>query len=183
MGGMFAMIALSTQNVNGPAGPERTPASVLLVSPDPEDRIFLASIFAFPAWKPYWACDYREAVAALIHDRMAVIICECHLPDGCWQDILSQTQVLSDPPCVVVASRRPDAALWAEVLNVGGYDVLVKPFLREEVVRVADLASMKFRRDAEAARPEAIPSKRQQATSGTGPGAVWGPFTALEQHQ
>jgi hypothetical protein len=30
--------------------------------------------------------------------------------------------------------------LWAEVLNLGGYDVLLKPFDRAEVVRVAGMA-------------------------------------------
>ncbi len=41
---------------------------------------------------------------------------------------------------MIVASRVTDEALWAEVLNLGGYDVLVQPFDRTEVLRVTDAA-------------------------------------------
>ena len=37
---------------------------------------------------------------------------------------------------LVVTSRIADEWLWAEVLNLGGYDVLAQPFDREEVTRV-----------------------------------------------
>jgi len=37
---------------------------------------------------------------------------------------------------LVVTSKFPDESLWAEVLNLGGYDVLAQPFDREEVTRV-----------------------------------------------
>ncbi len=145
------------ENAGNPAYSRRPPTTVLLVGPDPGDRPLLASVFALPEWKPYWTCNYREAMQALICDRMTVIICDRYLPDGCWKDVLSQTQILSDPPCVVVACALPDSAFWAEVFNLGGYDVLEKPFVREEVEVVAQLASGKFRNDVEAPRRGLIP--------------------------
>jgi DNA-binding response OmpR family regulator len=45
-----------------------------------------------------------------------------------------------NPPDLIVASRLADEYLWAEVLNLGGYDVLAKPFNAEEVRRVVGLA-------------------------------------------
>ncbi len=83
------------ENAGNPAYSRRPPTTVLLVGPDPGDRPLLASVFALPEWKPYWTCNYREAMQALICDRMTVIICDRYLPDGCWKDVLSQTQILS----------------------------------------------------------------------------------------
>lgn len=43
---------------------------------------------------------------------------------------------LSAPPNLIVSSRLADARLWVEVLNLGGFNVLVTPFETEEVLRV-----------------------------------------------
>jgi DNA-binding response OmpR family regulator len=37
---------------------------------------------------------------------------------------------------VIVVSRTAGEALRAEVLNLGGYDLLAKPFVTEEVARI-----------------------------------------------
>lgn len=66
----------------------------------------------------------------------AVVICERDLPDGNWKAVLGTCEALSHPPIVLVVSRHADENLWAEVLNLGGYDVLLKPFDRGEVTRV-----------------------------------------------
>jgi FixJ family two-component response regulator len=39
-----------------------------------------------------------------------------------------------------VTSRLADEYLWAEVLNLGGYDVLAKPLDKQEVSRTLNLA-------------------------------------------
>ena len=41
---------------------------------------------------------------------------------------------------MIVTSRLADDRLWAEVLNLGGYDVLAKPFDASEVARVVGTA-------------------------------------------
>jgi hypothetical protein len=41
---------------------------------------------------------------------------------------------------VVVTSRLADDYLWSEVLNLGGWDVLAKPFREQEVLYVLDSA-------------------------------------------
>ena len=69
-----------------------------------------------------------------------VVVCERDLPDGDWRDILGIISCLRNPPPLVVTSRLADEYLWAEVLNLGGYDVLAKPFDTREVHRVVTLA-------------------------------------------
>ena len=67
--------------------------------------------------------------------------CERELPDGSWRDLFQFLATkLKNPPPLVVVSRQADEALWAEVLNLGGYDVLTKPFDGEEVNRVMTMA-------------------------------------------
>jgi DNA-binding NtrC family response regulator len=93
---------------------------LLAVSACREDQVFLKQI--------------------LCNDRMPVVICESCLPDGNWKDILSQVAVLPDAPRLIVTSREPDESLWAEVLNMGGYDVLATPFEKDEVIRAVSWA-------------------------------------------
>ena len=70
----------------------------------------------------------------LCEERTPVVICQSHLPDGNWQDVLGQTAILPDAPRLIVTSTQADEHLWAEVLNMGGYDVLTTPFDRNELL-------------------------------------------------
>jgi DNA-binding response OmpR family regulator len=78
----------------------------------------------------------KAAMSFLCLDRVPVIVCERDLPDGTWKDILGDTAAFPNPPALVVTSRLADEYLWAEVLNLGCYDLLAKPFSEPEVKRV-----------------------------------------------
>jgi DNA-binding response OmpR family regulator len=43
-------------------------------------------------------------------------------------------------PLLIVTSPANDHGLWAELLSLGGYDVLIKPFQTDEVLRVLGVA-------------------------------------------
>jgi len=124
-----------------PGAAQRQTATMLLaVSSSREDRDFLKQVFRDTNWKLREARTYRDALTILCHDRMPVLICESCLPDGNWKDILSQVAVLLDAPRLIVTSREPDERLWAEVLNMGGYDVLATPFEKDELIRAVSRA-------------------------------------------
>ena len=78
----------------------------------------------------------RQALAHLSDSRISVVICETLLPDGSWKDLLASMAREEASSVLVVTSKVADEWLWAEVLNLGGYDVLAQPFDREEVTRV-----------------------------------------------
>ncbi len=84
--------------------------------------------------------DLSHAETVVRHAAVRIVICECKLPDGNWRDALDIIAGQSDPPSLIVTSRLADERLWAEVLNLGGYDVLAQPFDHQEVRRVAELA-------------------------------------------
>ena len=113
---------------------------MLLISSSREDHVSLRRILSRDRWKVHEARSYREAMSALCADRMPVVICESSLPDGNWKDVLGQVAPMADAPRLIVTSFHADDRLWAEVLNMGGFDVLLKPLDESEVLRVVDLA-------------------------------------------
>lgn len=112
------------------------PAPVLLVSPDQNDHLVLPEILNHPHWEWRQSRSCRQALERFSDKSITVLICERDQRDGCWRDLLNASAELLDPPNVIVCSRLADDHLWAEVLNLGGYDVLMKPLDREEVARV-----------------------------------------------
>jgi len=116
--------------------PERT-ATVLAVSPLAADRVRLREILSQGNWKLHEASDCGEALALLRDQNVPVLLCERDHADGGWEDLLNATARLPAPPNLIVFSRLADESLWAKVLNLGGFDVLMTPFEPEEVLRVA----------------------------------------------
>jgi DNA-binding response OmpR family regulator len=99
------------------------PAPILLASADREDHIFLRRVLGHPQWQLHATESCREALNLLNEHRVGIAICERDLPDGSWRDLLEAGTALTAPPRLIVCSRRADEYLWAEVLNLGGYDV------------------------------------------------------------
>jgi DNA-binding NtrC family response regulator len=91
--------------------------------------------------------DCQQALAHLAASIVSVVICETDLPDGSWKDLLDYIERAKSSTVLVVTSQIADESLWAEVLNLGAYDVLAQPFDREEVTRVVKSAVMASSRE------------------------------------
>lgn len=120
--------------------PEEAAASVLLVTSDDRHESSLRAIFEGTLHTTHRALNCFQAMLSLQDHGIAVVVAEADLPDGSWKDLLGIAANLPEPPQLVVFSRRADDMLWAEVLNLGGYDVLPVPFEAEEVLRTVSLA-------------------------------------------
>jgi DNA-binding response OmpR family regulator len=73
-------------------------------------------------------------------------------------------------PTLIVTSRLADDELWAEVLNLGAYDVLAQPFDPDEVYRVVFLA-WQHSKNSHPPSPQRAHSSKTEArglTSGAG---------------
>ena len=114
--------------------------TVLLISPAPDTHDALQRIFQVHNWRLHRVTMCREAMKLTRHKHFAVVICEQRMQDGDWRCVLRHSETLPEPPNLIVISLTPDEALWAEVLNLGGYDVLAQPFDRDEVYRVVESA-------------------------------------------
>ena len=106
----------------------------LAISPFDEDLSFLQGIFQDAGWKLLMANTKKQAVAELKREQITVVICERHLIDGNWKDVLSALAAILNPPRLVVVSRLADDALWTEVVNMGGFDLISAPLREVEVV-------------------------------------------------
>lgn len=114
--------------------------SVLIVSPFTQDHLFLTAVLDRMAVPVRTARTCNQAIQALRSQPATLVVYEEDLPDGNWRRILEETDQWMSPPLLIVISRFADEQLWAEVLNLGGYDVLVKPFDEEETERVLQAA-------------------------------------------
>jgi DNA-binding NtrC family response regulator len=118
-----------------------TNRTVLAVLPDRADRISLTGIFAHSHWILRFARGILQTRTALRESRVGVVISESCLNDGHgWKDLLQETQKMEHPLPLIVADRLADERLWAEVLNLGAYDLLAKPFDAREVLHAVTAA-------------------------------------------
>jgi len=113
-----------------------------------EENSFLANILRGSNWIVKNARTCQQAFDLSRNGPVPVVLCQPHMPDGTWNNLMERMRELAVPPAVVVVSRLADEHLWAEVLNLGGYDVLMVPFDRTEVFRVLFLAWMASQREA-----------------------------------
>lgn len=114
--------------------------TVLIATPFQEDYQDLCRILdASPEchWRVRFAPTCQEAWLALHREQVDAVIAECDFPDGLsWKELLEEVHNMGGFPPLIVASRVADERLWAGVLNLGVYDLLIKPFDGEETRRV-----------------------------------------------
>ena len=130
--------------------------AILLISAHTGDHDSLQSIFRGSRWKLQGAWTASDGLKTIRrhHGEIPVVICEDSLPDGDWKRLLTQMDKMAVQPSLIVCSCLADERLWAEVLNLGAFDLLLgAPFEPEEVLRVTASAWSAWNR---AARPGAL---------------------------
>jgi DNA-binding response OmpR family regulator len=112
--------------------------AVLILSPCEKTRASLLSICAGHQITVYEATDFRQAVTLFNRHAPPVVICNSD-----WRDFIEIAVAARQRTSVIVTAPFADEALWAEVLNLGGFDVLAQPLDSNEVIRTVQAA---FRR-------------------------------------
>lgn len=122
--------------------PAHPPLGILSVSSAGEDHTAARqSCSGMMCWIQT-AESCHTAFQRLSQARISIVVCERDLPDGTWRDILEHLGASPERPFLIVTSRVADEWLWAEVLNLGGYDVLAKPFNAAETKHVLETACL-----------------------------------------
>jgi PleD family two-component response regulator len=116
----------------------------LLVGDYETDRFVIHDVFRTLDWKLFEARDRQRAMQCLEDNPVKVVIAKTDVPNWGWLRVLSDLRGLAKPPQLIVTSRTADESLWAEVLNVGGFDVMAQPFEKFEVERVIASARRHF---------------------------------------
>ena len=109
---------------------------VLFVSPSAEHAGVLTEMLKSLSIELEQAPDLRRAKSRLDQEKYGVILTEARLPDGNWEDIKKLVDEARLYTTVVVTDPFADARFWADVLQLGCYDVLAQPFSCSEVQRI-----------------------------------------------
>jgi len=116
------------------------PLAVLVVSPSPQSAATVSGMLQGISIDVLRSRDCGTAFARIASSKVSVVICDAVLPDGTWKDVIEFMWRVESSSVLIVTSELADEYLWAEVLNLGGYDVLAQPFDRAEVTRVVTSA-------------------------------------------
>src|ERR1700678_351027 len=118
--------------------------SAWLVGDYQDDRLLVRDVFKQLGWRLFEARDRKRAMLCLESNPVQVVIAKSDVPNWSWRGVLTDLRRLTKPPQLIVTSRTADELLWAEVLNIGGYDVMAQPFEQYEVERVIASAHRHF---------------------------------------
>jgi DNA-binding NtrC family response regulator len=136
-------------------------SAVLFISPNHFDNEALAEMLGPADIRLDRAGGVEEARNMLAGNNYGAVLTEAELPDGAWTDVIDLTYDLGVFPAVIVTRRTADDLFWAEVLNLGAYDLLAQPFDEREVRRIlanaCSQAAMKPVRK-ETARVRSVPA-------------------------
>jgi len=69
-----------------------------------------------------------------------LILTDLCLPDGSWFDVLNHASDVAPAARVVVCARVADERLWSQILEAGGFDMVVEPYEASEVRRILHAA-------------------------------------------
>jgi DNA-binding NtrC family response regulator len=122
------------------------PVNVLAVTDQDTERSALSSLTANTQWRFHGATSISTAMQTIVTSNIGVVITNHELPDGTWVDFLECLRSRRNAPRLIVYSRSADTRFWAEVLSMGGYDVLATPFDREEVLRAGYIGWLSWSR-------------------------------------
>jgi len=131
--------------------PSDSPIRILSISAAAEDHAALRTIVTGMPCCVTAEATCEGALRRLECGGISVVVCDRDLPDGAWRDILWHTGTSAGKPSLIVMSRVADEWLWAEVLNLGGFDVIAKPFNARETRHVLETACLEGRRALAAA--------------------------------
>ncbi len=136
------------------AGPEAP--LVLVVEDNPEMNAFIAEALQ-GRYRVATACDGSEGLQKTLRLRPDLIITDIMMPKMSGEDLIREVRrhaELDEVPILVLTARADDS-LRVGLLTTGVQDVLVKPFVSEELVaRATGLVEEKLQKEAERRKSE-----------------------------
>jgi putative two-component system response regulator len=116
--------------------PLQSEIRLLVISASAREQNAIRVIAMRHGWKLLLADSVSSALTLLALEPAALILCDRDLPDVEWRDMFRTLLAAAEGQCVILVSPVTDDYLWQAVIEVGGYDVLSKPFQEEKVVTV-----------------------------------------------
>ena len=105
-----------------------------------DDRLALQTLLQGTQWMPIQAANWTDLFRLARQVGAPVVLYDRDLPGLEWQKAIARLVRASSTPCLILLSDVSDPYLWDELVQHGGFDVLARPFQREEVLAMLDFA-------------------------------------------
>src|SRR4051794_38370517 len=128
----------------------------------------LERMISHTRWQMQVVHTVQDALHTLRASPVCVVLCDRHLPDGTWLDLMHAAEQLYPRPEVIVISPSVDLELWDEIFHCGGYDLLTTPLEPQMIYEIVPMAWRKSKRCREAVRTSAAHSKSKCTTANAG---------------
>jgi len=101
---------------------------VLVITVSTVDESYYRSLRARGQWDIVITQSVPEALRLLTTQAFPIVLCDRDLPGWEWREVLAKIVESSPQICFLLTSRVNDEYLWREIVGLGGYDILAKPF-------------------------------------------------------
>lgn len=122
---------------------------VLVISCAEDDHVRLREILEIAGFHAQSARTAADGCRIMRKTPVPVIVANCDLKNRCWKDVWRAISKLAayPRPRLIVAADATDEGFWAEVVEVGAYDIIARPFDAKEVLWVVTDAWSQWERE------------------------------------
>lgn len=127
------------------ARPKAFRIEIVLAGTQEDDLNSLDSILSGSAWKLIKVPTCREAARTIPGLPVPIVLCDLRLEDQPWQQTLRRLLMARSGVCVILLSNGPDQALSSEVVQQGGFCLLIRPLDRGRVFQSLFFAYSRYK--------------------------------------
>jgi len=109
---------------------------LVFLTPNSADAERLSAALGWAWGHIHRASTLWEAAQLLTQTDASVLVADAVFPGGNWKDVVEFLSANQRGVTLVLAANDADERFWAEILNWGAYDLLLKPFEAAESRRV-----------------------------------------------
>lgn len=129
----FGLAAVSRQTATGHCPPR---FSCVVLGCSEEDYRVASRYLDAAQVRVRRASSLEQADLLLADGESRVLLTEAAFPGGTWHDALALKRARHPEATLVVTAGNADERLWLDVLDQGAYDLVLKPFVADELLRI-----------------------------------------------
>ena len=108
---------------------------ILVLSMPLEDRFLLERLARQNDWGLRFTNSPRDAFDLASQSHFELILCDCSEPGYPWREVIDRLAACSAQSCILLVSPVTGDYLWREVLQHGGYDILLRPLCEQPTLQ------------------------------------------------
>lgn len=113
---------------------------ILVLSTSIGERLTLEQIGKQHRWELCFIQSPREGINLASKGQFELILCDRDQPGYPWREVMERLAANSPRSSILLLSPVKDDYLWQEVVQRGGYGVLLRPLHEKAVLRSIDAA-------------------------------------------